>query len=244
MTPEQIEGYLNRLHLMYRHDEEFGNNGVFAVHFATRMYRSTFAPHAKRIQLMVALSDEGRLLTVLAPYIYQVQVAKNPAAFYQYLIELNFRCRCAHFQVDRRDGEVSCTASVPLDDSNLSLAAFRKLIYAVPLAVDFHHRMTKAVLKTGVLPPPPKGLKLDMGLLDVMRRVGGSVAKLQEIVDAHERRAAHESETTRSPAAEPTGTSDATGIQLNPLPPVEDVRGDMPSDEPPADLAADETAPK
>jgi hypothetical protein len=73
--------------------------------------------------------------------------------------------------------------------------------------VDCHHKQTKAVLKTGKLPPVPKIPRLDPGFAELLMRVGGSLAKLREIVDAHERQAG---------AAEPGGQ--AASIPLNPLP--------------------------
>jgi hypothetical protein len=227
MTPEQLEGYMNRLNLSYRHDDEPGPNGTLFSHFATRWYRSMVPPFGKRMQLLITLSDEGSLLTVMAPFVYHLDQAKRPAAFYEYLVELNYRIKVAHFQVDRRDGEVACVASVPVDNSNLSIDAFQKLLYSVPLVVDCHHKQTKAVLKTGKLPPVPKVPRLDPGFADLLMRVGGSLAKLREIVDAHERQAGPgEPAATPEPASEP-GSPDAhapskpqpPGIPLNPLPP-------------------------
>jgi hypothetical protein len=210
MTPEQLEGYMKRLNLSYRHDDEPGPNGTLFSHFATRWYRSMMPPFGKRMQLLISLSDEGSLLTVMAPFVYHLDQAKRPAAFYEYLIELNYRIKVAHFQVDRRDGEVACVASVPVDNSNLSIDSFQKLLYSVPLVVDCHHKQTKAVLKTGKLPPVPKIPRLDPGFADLLMRVGGSLAKLREIVDAHERQA----ESGGPNARAPQGPS----ISLNPLP--------------------------
>jgi hypothetical protein len=227
MTPEQLEGYMNRLNLSYRHEDEAGPNGTLFSHFATRWYRSMMPPFGKRMQLLITLSDEGSLLTVMAPFVYHLDQAKRPAVFYEYLIELNYRIKVAHFQVDRRDGEVACVASVPVDNSNLSIDAFQKLLYSVPLVVDCHHKQTKAVLKTGKLPPVPKIPRLDPGFADLLMRVGGSLAKLREIVDAHERQAGPgEPAAKPEPASEP-GSADARAetkpkppsIPLNPLPP-------------------------
>jgi hypothetical protein len=82
--------------------------------------------------------------------------------------------------------------------------------------VDCHHKQTKAVLKTGKLPPVPKIPRLDPGFADLLLRVGGSLAKLREIVDAHERQAgAAEPESTAEPAPKPQPPS----VPLNPLPP-------------------------
>jgi len=234
MTPEQLEGYMNRLNLSYRHDDEPGPNGTLFSHFATRWYRSMMPPSGKRMQLLITLSDEGSLLTVMAPYVYHLDQAKRPAAFYEYLVELNYRIKVAHFQVDRRDGEVACVASVPVDNSNLSIDAFQKLLYSVPLAVDFHHKQTKAVLKTGKLPPVPKVPRLDPGFADLLMRVGGSLAKLREIVDAHERQAGT-AEADATAKADAAREPDAKGssIPLNPLPSPSPDSQSKPTPEPP-----------
>jgi len=226
MTPEQLEGYMKRLNLSYRHNDEPGPNGTLFSHFATRWYRSMMPPFGKRMQLLITLNDEGSLLTVMAPYVYHLDQAKRPAAFYEYLIELNYRIKVAHFQVDRRDGEVACVASAPVDNSNLSIDAFQKLLYSVPMVVDCHHKQTRAVLKTGKLPPVPKIPQLDPGLADLLTRVGGSLAKLREIVDAHER---------QSGAGEPASNPEpgSPSIPLNPLPSPSPDPQSKPAAEPP-----------
>lgn len=238
MTPEQLEGYMKRLNLSYQHEDEAGPNGAFFSHFETRWYRSAMPPFGKRIRVLVLLSDNGSLLTVWAPYVYMLEQAKRPAAFYEYLVELNYRIKVAHFQVDRRDGEVACVASVPVEGSNLSIDAFRKLLYSVPLVVDFHHKEAKAVMKTGKLPPVPKIPRLDPGVAELLERVGGSLARLREIVDAHERQA--EGNERQAGATETSGgTSGGTagdqkapgGIQLNPLPPPEPEGSEGPFEE-------------
>ena len=191
-------------------------------------------PSGKRMQLLITLSDEGSLLTVMAPYVYHLDQAKRPAAFYEYLVELNYRIKVAHFQVDRRDGEVACVASVPVDNSNLSIDAFQKLLYSVPLVVDFHHKQTKAVLKTGKLPPVPKVPRLDPGFADLLMRVGGSLAKLRQIVDAHERQAgtAEAESTAKADAAREPDTK-GSSIPLNPLPSPSPDSQSKPTPEPP-----------
>ena len=123
-------------------------------------------------------------------------------------------------------GEVACVASVPVDNSNLSIDAFQKLLYSVPLVVDCHHKQTRAVLKTGKLPPVPKIPQLDPGLADLLTRVGGSLAKLREIVDAHERQSGG-----GEPASNPEPGSPS--IPLNPLPSPSPDTQSKPAAEPP-----------
>jgi hypothetical protein len=74
----------------------------------------------------------------------------------------------------------------------------------------------------------PKIPRLDPGFAELIERVGGSLARLREIVDAHERQA--EGNERQAGATETSGgTSGGTagdqkapgGIQLNPLPPPE-----------------------
>lgn len=222
MTPEQLEGYMKRLNLSYSYDDEPGPNGVLFTHFATRWYRSAMPPFGKQLRLLVMLSDGGSLLSVLALYVYHLDQAKRPAAMYKYLIELNYRIKLAHFQVDRRDGEVACMASVPVDNSNLSLDAFRKLLYSVPLVVDVHHKQARVVMKTGKLPPVPKIPRLDPGYADLLMRAGGLLATLRETMDAHEQRAgdqARQAGTAEPKTCAQNDQSRPGGIPLNPLPP-------------------------
>ena len=234
MTPEQIEGYLRRLEVRYSHDDEPGPDGVFHVRFRTVSYRSKLPPRDKQLQLLVRLSNNGELLTLSAPYVYLLGDAKHRGAFCEYLLDLNFRIKVAQFQVDRRDGEVACVASVPVEKSNLSFEAFQRLLYVIPFVVDFHHEETRAVMKKGKLPPVPKVPQIDLMIADVLQRVG-SVAKLREIVDAHERRATSTHDGTDQSAKPDTAAKPRKpkkgpkGLPLNPLPPADDFRGGLTS---------------
>lgn len=213
MTPEQIEGYLKRLNVRYSHDDEPGPDGVFRVRFETAMYRSTMPPRGKRrLQVIVSLSHGGEVLTLTAPYVYHLSDARKRGVFCEYLIDLNYRIKIAQFQMDRRDGEVACEVCVPVKGSNVSFDSFQRLLYVIPFVVEFHHEDTIAVMKKGKLPPVPKVPQVDLLLVDVLQRAG-SVAKLREIVDAHEERTRGSDKRSRK------GTDDGL---LNPLPPSRD----------------------
>ena len=218
MTPEQIEGYLKRLSVTYTHQDEPGPNGTFKVRFETAVYRSTLPPRGKkRLQLIINLHENGQLLTVSAPYVYHAADARNRGVFCEYLIDLNFRVKVAQFQMDRRDGEVSCQVCLPVANSNVGFEDFQKLLYVIPFVVEFHHRQTRAVMKRGKLPPVPKVPQLDLMIVDVLQRAG-SLANLRKIVDAHERR---ERDGDGSPPRTPAHET------LNPLPPSRDPTKDQ-----------------
>jgi hypothetical protein len=167
------------------------------------------------LQITISLSNNGELLTLTAPYVYHLSDARKRGVFCEYLIDLNYRIKIAQFQMDRRDGEVACEACVPVGGSNVSFDSFQKLLYVIPFAVDFHHEDTMAVMKKGKLPPVPKVPQVDLLLVDVLQRAG-SVAKLREIVDAHETRAHEPERRSRK------GTDDGL---LNPLPPARNPTG-------------------
>jgi len=212
MSPEQIEGYLKRLNVRYSHDDQPGPDGSFHVRFQTAVYRSTLPPHgANQVQLIVTLGSRGRLLTLSAPYVYLLHEAKKRAMFCEYLIDLNYRIKVAQFRIDRRDGEVACQVSIPVEGSNISFEAFRHLLYVIPFVLDHHHAETIAVMKKGKLPPVPKTPQVDLMLVDILQRVGGSVTKLHEIVNAHEQR-------LKDPESQPS-KKHAVDDLLNPLPP-------------------------
>ena len=219
MTPEQIEGYLKRLNVRYSHDDQPGPDGSFHVRFQTAVYRSTLPPHgSNQVQLIVTLGSRGRLLTLSAPYVYLLHEAKKRAVFCEYLIDLNYRIKVAQFRIDRRDGEVACQVSIPVDGSNISFEAFRHLLYVIPFVLDHHHAETIGVMKKGKLPPVPKAPQVDLMLVDILQRVGGSVTKLHEIVNAHEQR-------LKGPENQPS-KKHAVDDLLNPLPPAIDSPGD------------------
>jgi hypothetical protein len=185
MTAEQLEGYLKRLGLKYRVGAEHGDDGLIHVGFATRWYRCVLPPRTKHLEMIVMLTTGGSLLTVAAPFCYHMRQAKKPAAFHEYLMALNYQLIHAQFQLDRRDGEIRCCAHVPVAGSNLSLDAFQKLLYSIPMLVDVNHRQTRSVLRTGRLPPAPKPPEFFTRLLEELAHRAGSVENLRKIVEEH-----------------------------------------------------------
>ena len=186
MTAEQLEGYLKRLRLKYRVDAEHGDDGLFHVGFATRWYRCVLPPRTKHLEMIVMLTNGGSLLTVAAPFVYHMRQAKKPAAFHEYLMALNYQGIHVQFQLDRRDGEIRCCAHVPVAGSNVSIDAFQKLLYSIPMVVDTNHRQTASVLRTGRLPPAPKLPEFFTRLLEELTHRAGSVENLRKIVEEHE----------------------------------------------------------
>lgn len=149
MSPEQVEGYLRRLELNFVQPEGEGPDGKFLLAFDTSNYRAVLPPGGKRLRLVVSLQKQGRILSVQAPFVYDACNVADPAAFYECLLDINYAVEGCHFEVDRRDGEVRCATSIPIQDSNLSLEAFKKVLYAIPMAVDhFDSRIRKCLRKT------------------------------------------------------------------------------------------------
>jgi hypothetical protein len=185
MTTEQLEGYLKRLELKYRVDADHGDDGLIQVVFKTCWYHCALPPRTKHLQLMVMLTNSGGLLTIVAPFVYHMQQAKKRAAFHEHLMGLNYQSPLAQFQVDRGDGEVRCCANVPVIGSNISIAAFRNLLYSIPALVDVNHRQTALVLRTGKLPPAPKPPEYFTRLLTELTQRAGSVENLRKIVEEH-----------------------------------------------------------
>ncbi len=186
MTTEQLEGYLRRLGLKYRVDNDQGDDGLIHVGFSTQSYRCVLPPRTKHLEMLVMLTNAGGLLTIAAPFVYHMRQAKKPAAFHEYLMGLNFKVLHAQFQLDRRDGEVRCCAHVPVAGSNFSIEAFRKLLYSIPMVVDVNHRQTASVLRTGKLPPAPKPPEFFTRLLEELMQRAGSLENLRKIVEEHE----------------------------------------------------------
>jgi hypothetical protein len=186
MSPEQIEGYMKRLRLKYRLAADHGDDALIHVGFSTRRYRCVLPPRTRHLKMLVMLTNAGGLLTVAAPFVYHMRQAKKPAALHEHLMALNYRTLHAQFQVDRSDGEVRCCAHVPVEGSNLSLGAFRKLLYSIPTVVDVNHRQTAAVLRTGRLPPAPKPPEFYVRLMEELAQRVGSIENLRKIVEDHE----------------------------------------------------------
>lgn len=148
MSPEQIEGYLRRLELNFVQREGEGPDGRFVLGFGTRNYSAVFPPGGKKVRLILSIQKQGKILSVQAPFLYDATNVADPAAFYECLLDINYAIEGCHFELDRRDGEVRCATSVPIQDSNLSLEAFKKVLFAIPAAVDyFDARIRKCLQK-------------------------------------------------------------------------------------------------
>jgi hypothetical protein len=147
MSPEQLEGYLRRLDLRFTHQGEEGPDGVFLLGFTTRRYRSLLPPHKKSVKIILSIRNEGDFLTLIAPFLYRAGEATDRTALYECLLDINYTIQGTHFEVDRRDGEVRCATSVPIKDSNLSISAFEKLVYAVPAIVDHYDTRIRRCLQ-------------------------------------------------------------------------------------------------
>jgi len=186
MTAEQLEGYLKRLGLKYRIGADHGEDGMIHLGFKTHWYRCVLPPRTKHLEMVVMLTSGGSLLTVAAPFAYHMRQAQKPAAFHEYLLGLNYQILPVQFQLDRSDGEIRCSAHVPLGGSNFSIVAFQKLLYSIPMLLDANHRQTAAVLRTGRLPPAPKPPEFFTRLLQELAHRAGSVENLRKIVEEHE----------------------------------------------------------
>lgn len=187
MTPEQLEGYLHRLNLRFSLQGEEGPDGTFLLGFRTRRYRSLLPPNKKSVKIILSIRNEGEFLTLVAPFLYRAGDAADRAALYECLLDINYTIQGTHFEVDRRDGEIRCATSIPIRDSNLSIAAFEKLLYAIPAIVDHYDaRIRKCLLGTSggsqapgsPTPAPHAGTA---ALLEATRRL----AKVLELLAGH-----------------------------------------------------------
>lgn len=157
MSPEQVEGYLRRLELNFFQPEGDGPDGTFLLGFDTSKYRAVLPPGGKQVRLILSIRKQGEILSVLAPFLYDASNVANPAALYGCLLDINYAVEGFHFEVDQRDGEVRCGTSIPIQDSNLSLEAFKKVLLAIPAAVDhFDSRIRKCLRKPAKNPRPSR----------------------------------------------------------------------------------------
>jgi len=181
MSPEQIEGYLRRLELNFVQLEGEGPDGSFALDFDTRNYSAVSPPGSKQVRLILAIEKKGKILSVYAPYLYDASGLEDPAEFYGCLLDVNYATEGCHFEVDRRDGEVLCTTSVPIQNSNLSLEAFKKVLFTIPVAVDhFDARIRKCLVKPAnkSQPSPPAAAREMAPLTEAVNRLTKAVEAL------------------------------------------------------------------
>ena len=142
---EQLEACLVELGLKYRLEEE----GHAVIGFATRTYRHDDGRQG--VAIAVSVTEEGEFLELTAPHLYDARKCRDPGRLYQCLLDITMRTRLVRFEHDPADGEIRCTVSFPVEDGSITRRQFRRLLEAIPRAIDRWHPVIRRAIDEGVV---------------------------------------------------------------------------------------------
>jgi len=158
---EQLEAFFVEAGLTYRLEDA----GHLLTGFATSRYESEDG--RKGVPVAVSVSEDGEFLEFTSPRLYDARRGRDPGRLYQALLDITMRTKLVRFEHDPDDGEIRCTVSYPVEDGGLTRRQFRRMLEAIPQAVDRWHAVIRLALDEGVI-------DLAAGLEPVAMKRGGS----------------------------------------------------------------------
>lgn len=142
---EQLEAYFVEAGLKYRLEEE----GHVLTGFATSTYESEDGRHG--VAVAVSVSEDGEFLEFTAPHLYDARRCCNRGVLFQVLLDITLRTKLVRFEHDPDDGEIRATVAYPVEDGGLTRRQFRRMLEAIPLAIDRWHPVIRLAIDEGVV---------------------------------------------------------------------------------------------
>lgn len=142
---EQLEAYLVEAGLKYR----LAADGHALAGFATKAYRDTEGRPA--LVVAVSVSDDGAYLEFTAPRLYDARRCHEPGILFQALLDIGLRTKFVRFEHGPDEGEIRCTVCYPVEDGGLTRRQFRRMLEAIPRAVDRWHPVIRLAIDEAVV---------------------------------------------------------------------------------------------
>jgi len=142
---DQIESYLSEAGLKYR----LADAAHVLTAFATSSYED--AEGRRGVPIMIGVSDDGEFLEFTAPWLYDARRCRDPQRLFQALLDVTMRTKFVRFEHDAEDGEIRGTVTFPVEDGGLTRRQFRRLLEAIPRAVDHWHPVIRRAIEKGVV---------------------------------------------------------------------------------------------
>lgn len=142
---ERLEAYFVEAGLKYRLEAE----GHLLTGFATSTYEDEEG--RRGVAVAVSLSEDGEFLEFTTPRLYDSRHCRDPGKLFQALLDVTMRTKLVRFEHDPEDGEIRGTVSFPIEDGRLTPRQFRRMLEAIPRAVDRWHPVIRHAIDTGVV---------------------------------------------------------------------------------------------
>ena len=142
---ERLEAMFVEAGLKYRLED--------AGHLLTGFATTTYENEDGRLgmALAVTVSEDGEFLEFTAPRLYDARRSRDPGRLFQALLDVTMRTKLVRFEHDPHDGEVRCTVSYPVEDGGITPRQFRRMLEAIPKAIDRWHPVIRLAIDEGVV---------------------------------------------------------------------------------------------
>ena len=135
---EQLEAYLVEANLKYRLEEE----GHLLTGFATSCYVTDQGIHG--VAVAVCVTEDGRFLEFTAPRLYDATGCREPGKLFQALLEITMKTKLLRF-------EILASVTFPVEDGIVTPRQFRRMLEAIPKAIDRWHPVIRHAIERGVV---------------------------------------------------------------------------------------------
>jgi hypothetical protein len=142
---EQLEAYLVAANLKYRLEEE----GHLLTGFATSSYVSDQDIHG--VAIAVSVTEDGQFLEFTAPRLYDATGCREPGKLFQALLDITMKTKLLRFELDSADGEIRASVTFPVEDGIVTPRQFRRMLEAIPNAIDRWHPVIRHAIERGVV---------------------------------------------------------------------------------------------
>jgi hypothetical protein len=142
---ERLEAMFVEAGLKYRLEDA----GHLLTGFATTTYENEDGQRG--VAVAVTVSEDGEFLEFTAPRLYDARRSRDAGRLFQALLDVTMRTKLVRFEHDPEDGEIRCTVSYPVEDGSLTRRQFRRMLEAIPKAVDRWHPVIRLAIDEGVV---------------------------------------------------------------------------------------------
>jgi hypothetical protein len=104
----------------------------------------------KLLSLVIKLEEEGQIIKIIAPYIYNFKLKPSSglrSSLFQSLLEVSWKTKFVQFEYDSNDGEIRGILEFPLEDAELTKKQFIRALNTLSSVIDLYHEELAKSLK-------------------------------------------------------------------------------------------------